>query len=72
MADVSKQLMSQFSDNLNFMLDLESTGSVKEEIDTMVKPIDLRAVASKALAKRVVPLVLGLILVIGTFWSLVK
>lgn len=72
MADVSKQLMSQFSDNLNLMLDLESAGSVEEEINTVVKPIDLGAVASKALAKRVIPLMLGLILVIGTFWFLVR
>lgn len=72
MVDVSKQLMNQFSNNLNLMLDLESTGNVFEEKSVVATPIDLSAVAGKAVAKRVLPLMIGVLLVCTTLWMIIR
>ena len=72
MADVSKQLMSQFSDNLNLMLDIESSGNVVEEKSVAATPIDLSAVAGRAVAKRVLPLVVGVLLIGVTLWMVFR
>lgn len=72
MVDVSKQLMNQFSNNLNLMLDLESTGNVFEEKSVVATPIDLSAVAGKAVAKRVLPLMIGVLLVSVTLWMIIR
>lgn len=72
MVDVSKQLMNQFSNNLNLMLDLESTGNVFEEKSVVAAPIDLSAVAGKAVAKRVLPLMIGVLLVCATLWMIIR
>jgi carbon monoxide dehydrogenase subunit G len=72
MADVSKQLMSQFSDNLNSMLDIESTGNLLKEKTIEVTPIDLSAVAGRAVAKRVFPLLIGALLAVVTLWIIVR
>jgi len=72
MADVSKQLMYQFSDNLNLMLDIESAGNVFEENSMVATPIDLSAVAGRAVAKRVFPLVIGVLLISATLWMVFR
>ena len=72
MADVSKQLMSQFSDNLNLMLDIESSGNNFEEKSVVATPIDLSAVAGRAVAKRVFPLVIGVLLISATLWMFAR
>lgn len=72
MVDVSKQLMNQFSNNLNLMLDLESTGNVFEEKSVVAAPIDLSAVAGKAVAKRVLPFMIGVLLVCATLWMIIR
>ena len=72
MADVSKQLMSQFSDNLNLMLDIESSGNNFVEKSVVATPIDLSAVAGRAVAKRVFPLVIGVLLISATLWMVFR
>ena len=72
MADVSKQLMSQFSDNLNLMLDIESSGNNFAEKSVVATPIDLSAVAGRAVAKRVFPLVIGVLLISATLWMFAR
>ena len=72
MADVSKQLMSQFSDNLNLMLDIESSGNNFAEKSVVATPSDLSAVAGRAVAKRVFPLVIGVLLISATLWMFAR
>ena len=72
MADVSKQLMGQFADNLNTMLDeqFQGIGSVVRQVE--VSPINLRKVAGKALAKRIMPPLVGVICVGAIIWFAVR
>jgi carbon monoxide dehydrogenase subunit G len=72
MADVSKQLMGQFADNLNTMLDeqFQGIGSVDRQVE--VSPINLRKVAGKALAKRIMPPLVGVICVGAIIWFAVR
>ena len=72
MADVSKQLMGQFADNLNTMLDEQSQGIVSPDRHSEVSPINLRKVAGVALAKRIVPPLVGVMCVGAIIWFSVR